>query len=93
MAGFFAKWFVFSAAVSAGLYWLAVLGLLASVVGAYYYLRIVKIMFFDDTVGTFEPMPVALSVILAVTTAVNLLFGLWPSLIAGPAEAAARSLF
>ena len=48
LAGFFAKFYVFAAAIKAGLYPLAVIGVLASVVAAYYYLRIVKIMFFDD---------------------------------------------
>ena len=44
LAGFFAKWYVFLAAIDAKLYALAVIGVLASVVGAYYYLRIIKIM-------------------------------------------------
>ena len=44
LAGFFAKWYVFLAAIEAKLYALAVIGVLTSVVGAYYYLRIVKIM-------------------------------------------------
>ena len=48
LAGFFAKFYVFAAAIKAGLYPLAVIGVLASVVAAYYYLRVVKIMFFDD---------------------------------------------
>src|SRR6201991_5238816 len=57
LAGFFAKYFVFLAAIKAGLYTLAVLGVLASVVGAYYYLGIVKVMYFDEPTGSFEPMP------------------------------------
>ena len=48
LAGFFAKFYVFLAAVEAGLYPLAVIGVVASVVGAYYYLRIVKIIYFDE---------------------------------------------
>ena len=51
LAGFWAKWYVFLAAINAGLYALAVIGVLASVVGAYYYLRIIKIMWFDEPVG------------------------------------------
>ena len=47
MAGFFGKLFVFRAAIDAGLYSLSILGVLSSVVGAYYYLRIVKIMYID----------------------------------------------
>ena len=48
LAGFWAKWYVFLPAIKAGLYPLAVIGVIASVIGAFYYLRIVKIMFFDD---------------------------------------------
>jgi len=48
LAGFFGKWYVFMAAVKADLFGLAVIGVLASVVGAFYYLRIIKIMYFDD---------------------------------------------
>lgn len=55
MAGFFGKWFVFKAAVDAGLYSLAVIGVLASVVAAYYYLRIVKLMYFDEPAPDFVP--------------------------------------
>ena len=57
LAGFFAKFYVFLAAIQAGLYALAVIGVLSSVVGAYYYLRIVKIMYFDEPAERFEPMP------------------------------------
>ena len=48
LAGFFAKLYIFLAAIDAGLYALAVIGVLASVVGAFYYLRIVKLMYFDE---------------------------------------------
>ena len=56
LAGFFAKFYVFSAAVEAELYPLAVIGVLASVVGAFYYLRVVKVMFFDEAMAGFVPM-------------------------------------
>ncbi len=56
LAGFFAKYFVFLAAIKANLVTLAVIGVVASVVGAYYYLRIVKIMYFDEPAEHFEPM-------------------------------------
>src|SRR5687768_11942384 len=57
LAGFFAKFYVFLAAIQAGLYMLAVIGVLASVIGAYYYLLIVKIMYFDEPAPGFVPMP------------------------------------
>ena len=55
LAGFFAKYYVFLGAIKAGLYALAVIGVLTSVVGAYYYLLIVKIMYFDEPAPRFEP--------------------------------------
>jgi len=56
LAGFWAKWYVFLAAVKAGLWPLAIIGVIASVVGCYYYLRIVKVMFFDDAKEGFLPV-------------------------------------
>ena len=50
--GFYAKFMVFEAAVNEGFVWLAVIGVLASLYGAFYYLRIVKLMYFDDPVET-----------------------------------------
>ena len=54
LAGFFGKFFIFDAAVSSGHYTLATLGILFSVVSAYYYLRIIKVMFFDEPVDPFD---------------------------------------
>jgi NADH-quinone oxidoreductase subunit N len=48
--GFFAKWLVIKAALDAGLVWLAILAVVFSVVGAFYYIRVVKLMYFDDPV-------------------------------------------
>jgi NADH-quinone oxidoreductase subunit N len=93
LAGFFAKFYVFLAAVKAGLYVLAVIGVLASVVGAYYYLAIVKTMYFDDAVEGFYAMPVELKVVLAVCGLFNILFFLYPGPLVGAASAAAHSLF
>src|SRR5260370_41793520 len=56
LAGFFAKFYVFLAAIKAGLFVLAVIGVVTSVVGAYYYLTIVKIMYFDEPARPFAPM-------------------------------------
>ncbi|WP_374763936.1 NADH-quinone oxidoreductase subunit NuoN [Yunchengibacter salinarum] len=72
LAGFFAKWEVFFAAVNAGLVPLAVIGVLTSVVGSYYYLRLVKIMFFDEPAPAFEPVGNrSLSGVISVTALVN----------------------
>src|SRR4249919_2098832 len=74
LAGFFAKFYVFLAAIKAGLYTLAVIGVITSVVGAYYYLMIVKVMYFDEPRPAFAPMPQELKAVLAVTGLFNLLF-------------------
>ncbi len=55
LAGFWAKWYVFLPAIKAGLYPLSVIGVVSSVIGAYYYLRIVKVMFFDEAAEPFAP--------------------------------------
>jgi NADH-quinone oxidoreductase subunit N len=93
LAGFFAKFYVFLAAIEGGLYWLAVIGVLASVVGAYYYLRIIKIMYFDEPAGSFEPMRPELRVVLGVSGAFILLFVFIAGQIGGAAELAAKTFF
>jgi NADH-quinone oxidoreductase subunit N len=93
LAGFFAKFYVFLAAIKAGLFTLAVIGVLASVVGAYYYLAIVKIMYFDEPARPFEAMPYELRAVLGVTGLFNLLFILYPGPLVAAADVAARSLF
>ncbi|MGB8547449.1 MAG: NADH-quinone oxidoreductase subunit NuoN [Xanthobacteraceae bacterium] len=93
LAGFFAKFYVFLAAIKAGLYVLAVIGVIASVIGAYYYLLIVKVMYFDEPAPGFAPMRTELKVVLGVTGLFNLLFFVVPSPLVNAAAAAAKSLF
>ena len=70
------------------------IGVVTSVVGAFYYLRIVKVMYFDDPAGAFDrPIAVELKAVLVVTAIVTLFFFLLPDPLAGSAEAAAASLF
>ena len=54
LLGFWGKWYVFAAALDAGLTWLVIIGVLASVVGAFYYIRIIKIMYFDEAAEPFD---------------------------------------
>src|SRR5207302_7030662 len=93
LAGFFAKFYVFLAAIKAGLFALAVIGVVTSVVGAYYYLAIVKIMYFDEPAKPFAPMPHELRLVLAVTGLFNLLFFVYPGPLIAAASVAAKSLF
>ena len=93
LAGFFAKWHVFVAAVEAKMYALAVIGVLTSVVGAFYYLRVVKVMYFDEAKESFEPMGAALQGIITVSAVFTLFFWLYPAPLVSAASAAAKSLF
>jgi len=93
LAGFFAKFYVFLAAIKAGLYVLAVIGVLSSVVGAYYYLSIVKIMYFDEPARSFQSMPGLLRLVLGVSGLIVMLFFAYPAPIVDAATVAAKSLF
>lgn len=93
LAGFFAKFYVFRAAIQAELYWLAVIGVVASVVGAFYYLRIVKVMYFDEPRGHFQRMPFELQAVMAITGLFTFFYFVVPGPMAVAAGAAARSLF
>jgi NADH-quinone oxidoreductase subunit N len=93
LAGFFAKFYVFLAAINVGLYVLAVIGVLTSVIGAYYYLAIVKVMYFDEPQRSFDPMPREQAVVLGVAGLFNLLFFAYPAPLVDAATVAAKSLF
>ena len=93
LAGFFAKFYVFLAAIQSGLFTLAVLGVISSVVGAFYYLSIVKVMYFDEPAGAVDPMGGELRAVLAVAGIFNLLFFVYPAPLVNAATVAAKSLF
>jgi NADH-quinone oxidoreductase subunit N len=94
LAGFFGKLYVFLPAITQGLYALAIIGMLSSVVGAYYYLRIIKVMYFDDPAPKFDrSQGWEISAVLAVTGLAILLFFIIPGPLLSAAQAAAASLF
>jgi NADH-quinone oxidoreductase subunit N len=93
LAGFFAKFYVFLAAIKAGLFTLSVIGVLTSVVGAFYYLTIVKVMYFDEPKGAVDPMRIELRTVLAVAGIFNILFFVYPAPLVNAATLAAKSLF
>ena len=93
LAGFFAKFYVFNAAIHAHLFGLAVVGVLLSVVAAFYYLRIIKFMYFDEAAVPFDRQSPMLQGVLAITGLLVLLFFVYPPLFIGAATAAAKSLF
>jgi NADH-quinone oxidoreductase subunit N len=93
LAGFFGKYFVFAAAVNEGLVPLAVIGLLASVIGAFYYLRLIKVMYFDESVEAFDRPDRSTALIMGLCALLVVVFvGLPEPLLAG-ADTAAAALF
>lgn len=81
-AGFFGKYYVFAGAVQAGYTWLAIIGVLMSVVSAYYYLRLVVLMYFNDQVSTLDAPAPRLAVAALFLSAIAIVeFGIFPSTI------------
>lgn len=93
LAGFFAKFYVFYAAVEAHLYWLAVIGFVTSVIAAFYYLQIVKIIYFDEPAAAFDKAAPVLRAVLAVSGLAVLFLFAYPAPFVSAASAAAKSLF
>ena len=93
LAGFFAKFYVLLAAIEANLVPLAIIGVLASVVGAFYYLRIVKVMFFDEPAEDFVPMHGSLRLVLIGSGLFVLGYVVYPTPLVTAAGVAAKSLF
>jgi NADH-quinone oxidoreductase subunit N len=93
LAGFFGKLFVFMAAVRAELYVLAVVGVLASVVGAFYYIRIVKMMYFDEPQAAFDTVDPEVKYVALVSGIFAVVFAIVAQPLVGFAAIAARSLF
>ncbi|MBB3539395.1 MULTISPECIES: NADH-quinone oxidoreductase subunit NuoN [unclassified Rhizobium] len=93
LAGFFAKYFVFVAAIEAKLYALAIIGVLASVVGAYYYLRVIKLMWFDEATGEFARVSGSLRLVFGLSGLFILAYVFIGGPIGGAAELAAATLF
>ncbi|GAA4484218.1 NADH-quinone oxidoreductase subunit NuoN [Gluconacetobacter asukensis] len=93
LAGFFGKLMVFYAAINAHLFGLAAVGVVSSVIGAYYYVRIIKVMFFDEAAAPLDRRPLSLSFVsvgMGVATA-GFLIVLGP--VSTAAQAAAQALF
>ena len=94
LAGFFGKLYIFRAAIDANMYALAIVGVLSSVVAAYYYLRIVKVMYFDEPAEAFDrPIGPELTAVLSVSAVVVVFFFAYPLPLLSAASVAAASLF
>jgi NADH-quinone oxidoreductase subunit N len=93
LSGFFAKLYIFLAAVQGGLFTLAIIGVLTSVVGAFYYIRIIKVMYFDAPVERFDRRAPSLSFVVAATGLFTTFFFVFPAPFVAAAQAAAQALF
>jgi len=93
LAGFLGKFYIFVAAVNAGFVPLAIIGVLASVVGSYYYLRIVKLMYFDDATVVLDKPDMLTTALMTACSVLMLVYFVFPSQLVNGAEAAAQALF
>jgi NADH-quinone oxidoreductase subunit N len=93
LSGFFGKLLVFAAAVQSGLWTLAVIGILTSVVGLYYYWRVVKVMYLDAPEPAFDRRAPSLSMVTGAMGLLTALFLLVLGPVVGAAQAAATVLF
>ena len=93
LAGFFGKLFIFQAAVASEFYVLATLGICASVVSAFYYLRIIKVMFFDDVVDQLDKrIGLERRIVLLLSMMFILGFIFWPNFVMESAAVSVSSL-
>jgi NADH-quinone oxidoreductase subunit N len=92
LSGFFSKLYVFSAAINAGLDTLAIIGVLTSIIGAFYYLRVIKVMYFDAGTPGFDKTASGVRFVMAVGAVVTCLFVFIPGPLVAAADAAAKAL-
>jgi NADH-quinone oxidoreductase subunit N len=93
-AGFWSKWMVFSVAIDKGMIALSIIGVLTSVVSAFYYLRIIKVMYFDEPGdGLDRTISAPVGLVMGLATLAVLLFNLVPAGLFSSASTAAASLF
>jgi NADH-quinone oxidoreductase subunit N len=92
-AGFMGKFWLFSAAIEGGYYWLAVIGVLNSAISLYYYLRVVVFMWFkNETGGSPVVISPSMAVLLAITIAATIAIGVYPRPLFDLADLSARTL-
>ncbi|MEE2704834.1 MAG: NADH-quinone oxidoreductase subunit NuoN [Pseudomonadota bacterium] len=92
LAGFFAKYFIFISAIEADLVYLAIIGVLSSVIGAFYYIRLIKIMYFDEVQDALDSPSSSLIYILSVCSIFIIFYVVIPEPLIRYAELAAMSL-
>ena len=94
LAGFFGKFYIFMAAVESNMFVLAIIGIIASVIGAFYYLRIVKVIYFDEPQTSYDGVSIkSLAVLFYPTSLLVVIFCLYPLPLLKIAETASNSFF
>ncbi len=93
LAGFLGKYFIFVAAVNAGFVPLAIIGLLSSVIGAFYYIRIIKLVYFDEATVQLDKPGILTGVLMAASSLLMLVYFVYPAQLVSGAETAAKALF
>ena len=82
LAGFFAKFYIFLAVIENEMYFLAIIGLLSTVVAAFYYLRIIKTIYFEESKNNFDiNHSLGLRISLVVSTIIILTYFIYPSVL------------
>ena len=82
LAGFFAKFYVFTAVIEQKMYALAIIGLLTTVISAFYYIRIIKIIYFDDSAISFDPVKNSVAKLsVLISCAILITFFLYPAVL------------
>ena len=82
LAGFFAKFYVFMSVIESGMYTLAIIGLLSTVISAFYYLRIIKIIYFDEIKNPFDKIKnLGITSTVFLWCSILVLFFLYPSIL------------
>ena len=80
LAGFFAKFYIFISVIEQSMYFLAIVGLVSTVISAFYYLKIIKIIYFDEAKEKFDQENyIGLKITLALSTAIVLMYFVYPS--------------
>ena len=81
LAGFFAKFYIFTAVIEQSMYFLAIVGLLSTVIAAFYYIRLIKVMYFDEQREKYDLNHSRLKMILVVSSTIILIYFINPNII------------
>ena len=82
LAGFFAKFYIFTAVIEQSMYFLAIVGLLSTVIAAFYYIRLIKVMYFDEQREKYDlNHNIGLKMILVVSSTIILIYFINPNII------------